>query len=409
MRSLRYLAVTAALCAACNDNVLVADLGAADTTAAEDMTAVIDLARPDLKPAIDLEPTPDLLVPIFPPAATFDCKMNGPQYLVARDFDRDGNVDLIVTSYHDSAVCILPGKGDGTFGARLSIPLAGGAVGVDVGDVDGDNVPDLVVGLQDSGQVALMLGKGGFVLGPATLLPLGSAMGPGPVELQDLNSDGRLDIVGTNFKDGTVEVLVGDGLGGFAAARAFKVGTGAWWMGIGDFNNDGLLDVVDADYLDGTVSVLINTTAGGKLSFAAPAVYVGSATEQGLAAGDADGDGFADVVVNDAMNNVDDILYGNAQFTLDPLVTKKTGGMPQGVAIAELSGDRSPDIATCASGENELHVALGAGGRSFQPDQVFPVGATPTALVVADFNNDGKPDVATANTGGTGVSVLLRR
>src|SRR2546423_1176460 len=57
-------------------------------------------------------------------------------------------------------------------------------------------------------------------------------VGPNPQALVtgDFNNDSKLDLVTANHDDGTVSVLLGDGLGGFGAARQSAVGTGPMSM-----------------------------------------------------------------------------------------------------------------------------------------------------------------------------------
>jgi len=400
------------------EDLAMADLSVVDFAVPPDLSMPPpppgDMASgPDLALPVDLT-MPDMAVQLFKNQNSVDFMITGPGYLAAKDVDGDGKLDLLATSYNDSILAVALGKGDGTFGVPTQYPLTGGTVGVDGADLNGDGFLDVVVALQDSGQVAVLLGQVGGVLGAPTLITMGSAGGPGPVTLVDFDGDSKLDIAGTNFNDNQVDVLLGDGMGGFAAAVPFNVGGGAWWMAVADFNGDGLPDIVDADDFDGTISVLINTTAGGVLSFAASTPYGSGLAfgEQGIAAGDVDGDGFTDVVLNDIASVPDgqnDIFYGNALFTLDPPVVSATGKTPQGVAITNLNGDLWPDLITVAQGDNAIGVQLGSGARGFLPTVNFTTDGQPSAVIVADFNNDGKPDAATANAGGTTVSVFLNQ
>ncbi len=60
------------------------------------------------------------------------------------DFNRDGHPDLAVTDTADNKVSVLPGNGDGTFGAKTDYPAGPNPFAVAVGDLDGDGRPDLV-------------------------------------------------------------------------------------------------------------------------------------------------------------------------------------------------------------------------------------------------------------------------
>jgi hypothetical protein len=104
--------------------------------------------------------------------------------------------------------------------------------------------------------VTVLLGDGRGGLRPAPGSPLDVGRRGFKAVLEDLDRDGRLDLVlGANG----VVVLRGDGRGGFApvAGSPFAAGRGAWTVALGDFDGDGRSDVATADLEAGTVSVLL--------------------------------------------------------------------------------------------------------------------------------------------------------
>jgi len=107
------------------------------------------------------------------------------------------------------AVAMLPGNGDGSFGAALAFAVGFGPSDVAVGDFNHDGVPDLAV-------------------------------------------------ISTQ---GNVSILVGDGDGTFHAEPTFGAGRAFQSVAASDFNGDGQLDLVVTDDFPNTVSVLINNTA----------------------------------------------------------------------------------------------------------------------------------------------------
>ncbi|HEV3438671.1 MAG TPA: VCBS repeat-containing protein, partial [Gemmata sp.] len=64
---------------------------------------------------------------------------------VAADFDQNGNLDLLLSSpgYSSGNAFILPGKGNGTFGAPITVDGVGDSAGILVGDFSGDGLLDL--------------------------------------------------------------------------------------------------------------------------------------------------------------------------------------------------------------------------------------------------------------------------
>src|SRR5262249_52080512 len=91
----------------------------------------------------------------------------------------------------------------------------------------------------------------------------------------DFNNDGHLDLATAN-QDGTVSVLLGDGLGGFGTAVQSAAGTRPQSLAVADFNNDGKLDLavitqaVVYDYSSNRMSVLLGNGDG---TFRAPTPF----------------------------------------------------------------------------------------------------------------------------------------
>src|ERR1044071_1507263 len=68
-------------------------------------------------------------------------------------------------------------------------------------------------------------------------------LNPQTIVTGDFNHDGNLDLAAADPVAGTIGVLLGDGLGGFGAARQSAIGTGLSSLAVADFNNDGNLDL----------------------------------------------------------------------------------------------------------------------------------------------------------------------
>ncbi len=147
-----------------------------------------------------------------------------PHGIAAADFDGDGHVDFAVESWANDQIEVIHGTGAGRF--RTPGQLFG--VGhmpyqkLRAGDVNGDGVPDIVTTNFEGGNVTVLLGngKGGFREAPGSPFPAGE--GPFSLALADVDRDGHLDLVVSNFSGragdtshDAVNVLLGDGRGGF--------------------------------------------------------------------------------------------------------------------------------------------------------------------------------------------------
>jgi hypothetical protein len=156
------------------------------------------------------------------------------------------------------------------------------------------------------------------------------------------------------------------------------------------------------------------------VTFAAQQTFALGNTPYGMAEGDFNGDGRADLVsTNDLGNSVSVLLNNPTVGAANPsFAAQKTfaaGNGPVGVAVADFNGDGRPDlvVANWHNGTgNTASVLLnttpaGAATPSFGAFQSFAVGSAPFGLAVGDFNGDGRPDFAVANSDSNTVSVFL--
>jgi hypothetical protein len=133
----------------------------------------------------------------------------GTSGIAAADFNRDGHLDLAVTSFEDHVCYVLPGNGDGTFGNPATVPTGAAPLDVAAGDVDGDGTIDLVIANAHAKTVSLVRGHRGGTFAARVDFPVNSY--PKSVLLGDLNADRALDIVVTNFLDNSISVLLNTG------------------------------------------------------------------------------------------------------------------------------------------------------------------------------------------------------
>jgi hypothetical protein len=219
----------------------------------------------------------------------------GVEYLASGDFNNDGNLDVIDVNmdlnHGPEGIGIFLGNGDGSLGQHIHHEADFALDHVAVGDFDGDGNLDAVVSSYTSpGFLALYRGKGdGSLVGP---YPVAHSRGlPATISAGDFNLDGVSDIV---LVSDTVQILLGDGTGNFYSGGAYQT-VPTQVVVQGDFNEDGVIDLAFAgnthpagvDVLlgrgDGTFQAAIH-------SMSPPYVF------SHLASADFNGDGHLDLI-----------------------------------------------------------------------------------------------------------------
>src|SRR5262249_23697861 len=133
-----------------------------------------------------------------------------PTYLVAEDFNRDGNVDVAIANSY--TVALLVGDGKGNFGPSSVIGTAASGdlyQSLAVGDFNGDGNVDLAVVSYWSLSLLLGVGAGKFTQAPSISIPGGSQS----VAAGDFDGDGKLDVAivtnGNSQYPGMVAIRLG--------------------------------------------------------------------------------------------------------------------------------------------------------------------------------------------------------
>jgi len=246
------------------------------------------------------------------------------------------------------------------------------------------------------------------------------------VAVGDFNKDGRQDLVVANsyFFASDVSLLLGDGSGGFGAAKHFPVGREPVFVVAGDFNDDQNLDFATANsYFDrtpqGTVSVRLGD---GKGDFGPVINFPTGAIPSSLATGDFNNDGRLDL----AVGNEGSAIINEGPFIVYPggvsvLLGDGMGGFSQphtsdfgqlavkSIAAGDLNGDGNLDLvaglipAPFSSGlSRRMSILIGDGTGKLTVTQNIAMTTAPVCVLFGDFNHDGKLDLVNVDDFSTG-------
>ena len=286
--------------------------------------------------------------------------------------------------------------------APSTLPAGLQPEGIASDDLNGDGKADLVVSDYAAGTISVLLGGGDGSFQSAVDYPVGA--GPYGFATADLNGDGNTDVVVAEWSNAHISVLLGNGDGTLRPAVGYAVGAEPSQIVVGDFNGDGTLDLAVSTYAVSAVSVLLGNGDG---TFQAAKRYPTAANAEALAVGDLNADGTPDLAVVDWTANVVSILMGNGDGTFESHVDYPVGQHPHCVVVGDFNGDGALDLAAANWLDGTVSVLLGHGDGTFGGAVTYGVGASPARLAVADFNGDGLPDLAVADRESANAGVLL--
>jgi len=353
----------------------------------------------------------------------------GNRVIAIVDLDLDGDYDMVCGRDNVCATvgCGLwlpdqPGGlqfaanlGDNTFAPGVLIaPLTWTGHDVATADLNADGAPDLVTfGRQNGiggagGLVCAVLNDGTGGLGAPVL----TSVPPWAAYLRtgDFNGDGNMDaaVIGTVGVQSHVQVLLGDGAGGFVTGPLRMLGTIAIDGIVADLDLDGTDDLVFVTGLGVTVLPMTSTGSGPVVHCPVPA----PATPHTLTVGQFNADAAPDIATATSFlgTNVLSLFANDGAGTL---VATVSAVLPadltdlQTIASFDVDADGIDEIAAgyeATSGpKGTVLKNFGFGFSPLHPG--MPVGAQPDIAILPDAAGS-LPHLVTANRGAQTLSIL---
>ncbi len=175
-----------------------------------------------------------------------------PSDVAIADFDRDRDLDVLVTHYGAPAILIFVNDGNGGLTAT-ALGLGVAQSTPNVADLDGDAWPDVAL---TTGVASVLINNrtGGFTL------QQGTANASGGVCIADFDLDGDTDMVAADFNRSLASVLLNDGAAHFELGALVPTGYQTGRCTGADFGHDALPEIVTANSRAGSISFVTNTT-----------------------------------------------------------------------------------------------------------------------------------------------------
>lgn len=319
-----------------------------------------------------------------------------PYGMDAGDLDGDGDLDIALACGNQAAqetplVKVYRNNRATGFSSLGSLSIAPGSMDVAAGDLDGDGDVDLAAVSQSGesghpGTLSILLNRGTGTIGFASAIKVPLETVPMSVSLGDMDGDGDLDVVTTDYATATLSVVSNAGGAAFGPQVSTVVAPGAFFALLRDLDDDGTLDILTATELRGSVWILKNRGGG---SFGSPKEFRTGGMAFRAAAADFDGDGDLDIA---AANGNDNAVAVLEREKLEPVSTDcGKNGVPDECdppwANPDTNANGIPDACEPDCNANGL------------PDETdVRTGAS------RDCNSNGVPDECEADCDGNGTA-----
>jgi hypothetical protein len=385
------------------------------------------------------------------------------QNAFARDFDADGNDELLIFVYKkfgqpgSGEAVLIEHAGQGGYDVKQLGRVKG--FGCDVADMDGDGRFDLVVTGPDvlSGSATVVLGISGGTFDFERPCTVQVSSNPGMPVVRDFDRDGlpdiaipargesRVDLVlrpltqcaaseapchetlvsfdlpfagpvamaeivpgppaeAVVVGETEVKVLALEG-GVLREHAAFPVSGLPGQLGLGDLDGDGLTDVVLGDISRSRLLVYLLGPDGRPRE--EPAALQPGIISTHLTVADLNRDGKADILASSSAQDSLSIFLAGETGGFDPPIRQTVTSSPAGIAVSDLDADGVEDIAVALEGSSEILVLTGSGGGEWPDSFKLSNVSTPEELLAADVDGDATKDLVALGASGGTVDVLL--
>ncbi len=349
-------------------------------------------------------------------------------YLAEGDFNNDGRFDLagvrqaVATPFLECTVMLQDQQG--WFTTLFSVPLPERATSLALADFDRDGNLDMAVTTTDAAApcegdaVRVTLGNGDGTFGP---LMLHHSAGKDPVHLAaaDLNADTWPDLVVTTHAGPNcpqtppgplgVSVLLNNQDGTFPTSAHYDCGHTPHFTAIGDLNADTRPDLAVLTY-PGGVTILLNNGDGTfgphGPNFAPYGLGHTPPRWRPLVLADADGDGSPDMFVTRdysptlvANSGGTEVLLNDGNAVFQSVGVIGSGSIAHGTAAVDLDSDGNLDFVRLKGGtygSGHMSVFLGDGDGTFGKAIAYGGGGQHGLVVVGDFDQDGRLDLGSS-------------
>ena len=227
------------------------------------------------------------------------------------------------------------------------------------------------------------------------------------VIIEDMDNDGKLDVVGGASSPGLITINYGDGQGGISEPQHLNVVGDVRSIAVADSNEDGLADIIYSVQKKASgIRVLVNQS---KRQWKLEKGPIEIKKYEGIRSADINGDGHMDIIAA----NVTSATQGGIQVWLGdgkgnwPVESGPTiSGQYMDALVADFNNDGHLDLVGSGWGAHgALRLWLGDGTGNWSPTDPLGIGSY-YGLNIGDLNSDGHFDIL-AGSHRKGVQIFV--
>lgn len=179
--------------------------------------------------------------------------------IYTNDFNKDGYTDIATTHRTSNVLTIFNGAAVSPFSNPVTFSVGNAPTALDGADLNNDTYTDLIVLNNLGNSYSVFLGgANGFSTSTSHTL----SGQPVALSINDFNADGIKDLAVSFMSaatvNGTLSVFNGNGNGTFTLAKQLSVGIRPYFIKSEDINADGKKDIITANFQSNSISIWLN-------------------------------------------------------------------------------------------------------------------------------------------------------